>query len=104
MDKKKIWVACGNAVASSTMAAHTLKRLCEERGLDVEIEEIAFHNIGGKSTRPDLLISLAPGVDTSTYPNLKNIPVIMGLAFITGINKDDVMNEVEEILRDRKEV
>lgn len=104
MTKKKIWVACGSAVASSTMATHTLKRMCEERGLDVEIEMVAYRDIGGKPTCPDLLISLAPGIDTSTYANLKNVPVIMGLAFITGINKDDVMNEVEKVLRNGNEV
>jgi PTS system galactitol-specific IIB component len=99
MAEKKIWVACGSAVASSTMAAHILTKMCEERGLDVEIELVAYRDIGGKPNCPDLVIVLAPGIDATTYPNLKGVPFIMGLAFITGINKDQVMNEVEEILK-----
>lgn len=100
MGSRKIWVACGNAVASSTMAAHTLGKLCEERGLDVEIEVIAFHNIPGKSTKPKLIVSLAPNYDVSGLENMKGVQVVSGIALITGIGKESVMDQIQQILED----
>ncbi|MCG6461258.1 PTS galactitol transporter subunit IIB, partial [Vibrio parahaemolyticus] len=36
---KQIIVACGGAVATSTMAAEEIKDLCKEHGISVEISQ-----------------------------------------------------------------
>lgn len=43
--KKKIIVACGGAVATSTIAANKVVELCKENGIDVEICQIRISEI-----------------------------------------------------------
>jgi PTS system galactitol-specific IIB component len=97
--KKIVWLACGSGVASSQMAAHTLEKKCSERGLDVEIVVVGFRDIGGRHQKPDLMVSIAPGIETGNYADLKNVPVINGVALLTGMGIEQVMDQIEEALK-----
>ena len=44
--KKKVIVACGGAVATSTVAANKVVDLCKKNGIDVEICQIRISEIG----------------------------------------------------------
>ncbi len=97
MAKKKIWLACGSGVASSQMAAHTLGKLLKERGIDAEIEVICFRDIRGKTYKPDLMVSIAPGLEDGN-PGLAGVPIIMGVPLLTGIGTDKVLQEIIKAL------
>lgn len=97
MARKKIWLACGSGVASSQMAAHTLGKLLKERGIDADIEVIGFRDIRGKSSKPDLMVSIAPGLEEGN-PGLVGVPIVMGVALLTGIGKEKVMEEIVKAL------
>jgi PTS system galactitol-specific IIB component len=97
--KKKIWLACGSGVASAGMAAHTLKRLCQERNLDVEIEVMNFREIRGKSGKPDVMVSIAPGFEKGSYSGLKDVPIIIGVSILSGIGVEETMAEIERVLK-----
>lgn len=43
--KKKIIVACGGAVATSTLAAKEIKDLCKEKGIDFELIQCRINEI-----------------------------------------------------------
>lgn len=92
--KKLIWVACGSGVASSTMATQALKGLCAQRGLDVDIEIVAFRDMRGKAHKPDLLVSIAPGIEQGKFAGLEGVPVIQGVSLLTGIGKEKTMDEI----------
>lgn len=54
--KKKVIVACGGAVSTSTIAANKVVELCKKNGIDVEICQIRISEIesnlsGGSSDR-----------------------------------------------------
>jgi PTS system galactitol-specific IIB component len=97
--KKKIWLACGSGVASAGMAAHTLKRLCQERNLDVEIEVMNFREIRGKSGKPDVMVSIAPGFEKGSYSGLEGVPIITGVSILSGIGLEETMAEIERVLK-----
>lgn len=97
--KKVVWLACGSGVASSQMAAHTLGEKCKARGLDVEIVVVGFRDIGARHQKPDLLVSIAPGIETGNFADLTNVKVINGVALLTGIGIDKVMDEIEQALK-----
>ncbi len=97
MARKKIWLACGSGVASSQMAAHTLGRLLKERNIDAEIEVICFRDIRGKTSKPDLMVSIAPGLEDGN-PGLVGVPIVMGVPLLTGIGTEKVMQEIIKAL------
>jgi len=97
--KKKVWIACGSGVASAGMASHTFKRLCKERGLDVEVEVMNFREIRGKTGKPDLLLCIAPGFEKGSYSGLQGVPIVNGVSILSGIGVQKTMDEVAKILK-----
>lgn len=97
--KKVVWLACGSGVASSQMAAHTLGEKCKARGLDIEIVVVGFRDIGARHQKPDLMVSIAPGIETGKYADLRGVKVINGVALLTGIGIEKVMDEIEQALK-----
>jgi galactitol PTS system EIIB component len=97
MTKKLIWLACGSGVASSQMAAYTLGKLLKAKNIDATIEVVAFRDIRGKSTKPDLLVSIAPGF-TMDNPNLANVPIVMGVGLLTGIGTEKIVQDIIKAL------
>ena len=54
--KKKVIVACGGAVATSTVAANAVVDLAKENGIDVEIAQVRISEI--ESNLPaDLIVT-----------------------------------------------
>ena len=97
MARKKIWLACGSGVASSQMAAYTLDKLLKQKGVDADIEVIGFRDIRGKTIKPDLLVSIAPGFEEGNEA-LIGVPVVMGVPLLTGIGTEKVIQEILKAL------
>ena len=76
--KKKVIVACGGAVATSTVAANAVVDLAKENGIDVEIAQVRISEI--ESNLPADLI-----VTTSKVKRDYGVPLITGMPFISGI-------------------
>ena len=53
---KKVIVACGGAVATSTIAANKVVDLCKKNGIDVEICQIRISEIDSYLTGADLIV------------------------------------------------
>ena len=67
--KKKVIVACGGAVATSTVAANAVVDLAKENGIDVEIAQVRISEI--ESNLPADLI-----VTTSKVKRDYGVPLI----------------------------
>ncbi|MBZ5759340.1 MULTISPECIES: PTS sugar transporter subunit IIB [Rhizobium] len=91
--QKTILFACGTGIATSTAVNAAVTEEMKKRGL-------FFNAMQAKATE---VPSLADGVDfiVSTTPISASVtkPVIKGLAFLTGIGKDKVLDEIEMALR-----
>lgn len=68
--KKKVIVACGGAVATSTIAANKVVELCKKNGIDVEICQIRISEIESNLSGAVLI------VPTSKVKRDYGIPVI----------------------------
>ena len=73
--KKKVIVACGGAVATSTVAANAVVDLAKENGIDVEIAQVRISEI--ESNLPADL-----NVTTSKVKRDYGVPLITGMPFI----------------------
>lgn len=91
---KKIIVACGSGIATSTVALQKLKEGLEERGkLDqVQFTQSSIPELSSVVEGHDLIVTTAQGGEEFS------IPVINGMPLITGINADQVIDEVIETL------
>jgi len=91
---KKILVACGTGIATSTMAAKKLEAALKARGLDkeVKINQCTVAELPMKSPDYDLVI-----VTARLAQDIK-VPVVQGLPFLTGVGIDKTVDEVIEKL------
>ena len=85
---KKVIVACGGAVATSTVAAHAIKDLCEKNGIKIEILQIRMSEIESSCEGVDLIVT------TARMKKEFGIPYVNGIAFLTGINREAIEESI----------
>lgn len=90
--KKKVIVACGGAVATSTIAANKIVELCKENGIDIEICQIRISEI--PSNLPADLI-----VTTSKVKKDYGVPLVTGMPFISGVNVEKTKEAILAVLK-----
>ena len=91
---KRILVACGNGVASSTVVATKIREKCEENGLAVSVNQCKLLEVESKASDYDLLVTTGK----FTGGNV-SIPVIGAIALLTGIGEDAVLNQIMDAVR-----
>ena len=92
--KKKILVACGAGVCTSTVALQKLQAKMAEEGL---ADQVAY----GQCSVADLPMNAENYdvvVTTSRVEGDYGTPVVFGLPFITSIGMDDCVDELLDIL------
>ncbi len=90
--KKKVIVACGGAVATSTVAANKIVELCKENNVDIEICQVRISEI--ESNLPADLI-----VTTSKVKRDFGVPLITGMPFISGVGVDKTKQDILNVLK-----
>jgi len=88
--KKRIIVACGGAVATSTVAAKKIAELCKREGIDAEIIQCRVSEIASNCQNADLIVT------TAKVKKDYGIPLENGMAFVSGIG---IPQTEEKILR-----
>lgn len=97
--KRKVIVACGGAVATSTMAAEEIKDLCEEKGITVEIVQCRVNEIETYMDGVDLICTTAK-VDRT----FGDIPVVHGMPFVSGVGIEALQAKILAILEGGRHV
>lgn len=93
---KKILVACGSGIATSTVAREALEDGLKDRGInmhDVSLDQTSIPQLHSKAKDYDLVIT------TAKYDEDIGVPVLNGLPFLTGVSDDEVIDKVIEILK-----
>ena len=91
---KKIIVACGGAVATSTVAADAIRDLCKKHGIAADVHQMRIIEIDSAAAGADLVVTtmrITPTFDT---------PYVNGMAFLTGINREATEEKILSILED----
>lgn len=91
---KRILVACGTAIATSTVVAKGIEEAMAERGIKVITRQCKAAEVKSLSSDADLIVTTTP------VPQDLGVPVIQTLAFLTGIGKEEVLDQIEEALKD----
>ena len=77
---KKVIVACGGAVATSTVAANKIRELAKRDGIPVEVSQCRVNEVDSKKDGIDLIVT------TARVRKDYGVPVIHGVAFVSGVN------------------
>ena len=91
--KRKVIVACGGAVATSTMAAEEIRELCEANNITVELVQCRVNEIETYMDGADLICTTAK-VDRT----FDDIPVVHGMPFVSGVGIEAQQQKILTIL------
>ena len=90
--KKKILVACGTAVATSTVVAKKLEEKLRAKGIDVQIDQCKASEVSTKVDGYDVVVATTEVDDTRGKPFLRT------LSFLTGIGVDADVEKIVKLL------
>lgn len=94
--KLTILAVCGSGVVSSSMITQKIEDILSPLGLDVEVICLLPASVEGFVEQKDVDFI----VTTSPIPGDIKIPVIKGVALLTGFNEEDVIEEIEQTARE----
>lgn len=89
---KRILVACGGAVATSTVAADRVRDLCRKNHIPVDVQQCRISELASRADQVDLIVT------TAKVSRDYGKPVIHGIAFVSGINIEQTEAKILEIL------
>ncbi len=93
MVQKIVLVACGTAVATSTVVANAIEEEMKKHGIDVVTRQCKATEVPSMADDVDLIVSTTP-----LPPGLPK-PAITTLAFLTGIGKAEVIEKIAAALK-----
>lgn len=94
MAKKKVLVACGTGIATSTVVVNKVENLIKEHGLNAEVEQIKISEAKSKQEGADLIVT------TTMLPRKYDIPTITVTGYVTGIGIEELDAKILAELQD----
>lgn len=91
---KRILLACGSGIVTSTIARSKLEKYLIEHGYagKYKIEQCRVSEVPQKSFQYDFCVA------TSMKPQGVNCPYIRGISFLTGIGIEETMEEIYKLM------
>jgi len=93
MMKKRIVIACGAGLATSTMLLEKVKELLDQEGIEYSISQSQIYELDSYDGHADLFVT-SMKVDETKYKT----PIVVGTPFLLGINEEGVKEKIIEIL------
>jgi PTS system galactitol-specific IIB component len=89
---KRVLVACGTAIATSTVVAKKLEEKLRARGIAVAIDQCKASEVGSKASSYDLIVS------TTEVDDTRGKPLVRTLSFLTGVGIDADVEKIAKLL------
>ena len=90
---KKVLVACGTGIATSTVVVERVKKLLADNGIKADVEQIKISEAKGKQDNADLIVS------TTILPTTYEIPTVIATGYISGVNAEQIDQKIINILQ-----
>lgn len=86
---KRVLVACGNGIATSTVVATKIREKCENDNIPVSVTQCKLLEVESKADDYDLLVTTGK----FTGGDVK-IPVVGAISLLTGVGEDATLEEI----------
>lgn len=91
---KRVLIACGNGIATSTVVASKVKEYLTSKGVEVTTSQTKLMEVTSKVQDYDLLVT------TGQFEGQTGeVPVVKGMPILTGINSEQTMEEILSYLK-----
>ncbi len=90
---KTVLVSCGTAIATSTVVTIAIEDAMKERGIKIVTRQCKAMEIRSKIKGVDLVVTTTP------VPDDLGVPVIQTLAFLTGMGKEEAIEQIAQALQ-----
>lgn len=93
---KKILLACGSGVCTSTAARVKVEKILDENGYkgQYKIDQCKIAEVPSKSVNYDFVIA------TTMKPDGVKCPFINGITFLTGVGVEKTAKEILELMKE----
>lgn len=92
---KKIVIGCGAGLATSTMVSSKVQEFLKEENIEAQITQSQLYELGSYDKNSDLFITTMK-IDDKQFET----PVVLGTAFLTGINVAEAKEQILKILKE----
>ncbi|WP_182104521.1 PTS sugar transporter subunit IIB [Niallia taxi] len=90
---KKILVACGAGIATSTVVCNRVENLVKENNISADVIQCKIAEVASRQGEADLIVS------TTILPTTYIIPAIVATAYITGIGMEALDQKILDHLK-----
>lgn len=90
---KKIVIACGAGLATSTMISQKVEEYLKELSIKYSLTQCQIYELDMHDGVADLFIT-SMKIDQSKYKT----PIVVGTPFLIGMNEDTIKEEIKQIL------
>lgn len=91
--KKRILVACGTAIATSTVVARKVEEELQKRGIEATTTQCKAAEVPSKISGHDLVVT------TTQVSGTGDVPVIHTVSFLTGVGIEQDIEKIVEYLK-----
>ena len=92
--KPTILVCCASSVATSTIIAGKVREILSDRGIDASVVQSSFAEMPSKIEMIHPCLIMVTGAVSAP----KDIPLLVATPFLTGIGKEQVIDQMCEIV------
>jgi len=92
MATKKVLVACGTGIATSTVVTIKIQETLKANNIDADVIQCKVSELPMRVNDAHLVVT------TTDYSNDK-VPVIRGLSFLTGMGMEEDLQKIVDILK-----
>ncbi len=89
---KRVIVACGGAVATSTIAGEKIKEIAAEVNIPIEIVQCRISEIDAFMDKIDFIVT------TSKVKTDYGVPLLHGMPFVSGIGVEVLEEKIKKLL------
>jgi PTS system galactitol-specific IIB component len=91
---KRVLVACGNGIATSTVVSSKIREYAEEKGVSLQTDQCKLMEVPGKADSYDLVVT------TGTFGGDVETPVVRAMSLLTGIGQEETLQEIIDKLEE----
>lgn len=91
--KKRVVIACGAGLATSTMILEKVEDILKEAGIDYSITQSQIYELDSYDGKADLFVT-SMKVDETKYKT----PIVVGTPFLIGVNEEGTKEKIIQAL------